>query len=313
MKTKTKAALILVIITPFLTELLSANMPPRMFFIFLPLLIFGYSLPVLLFRELAVRWRLGLLGILSLGLAYGILNEGIWAKTLLLVKDVPINSFDNYGFFLGINFSWTPVILIWHAFHSVLFPILIVHYLYPEIKSQPWLNKKAIIAAIIPSAALAILIFFKAKTELGGWLYLLIFSLAMLVFVLIAKFMPKAAERGMERFSLKPLLLGISVLIFYIISFALASAKTPLILFFLYLPAAFLMFAFVLKGKNWLAMPAFLLFILGDYMAFAAFGGFSMFTRGYIDEIFSAAIFLIIFIVAILRIKKRFKMSEIAL
>lgn len=312
MKTKTKAALILIIITPFLTELLSSNMPPRVLFTTLPLLllIFAYGLPVLLLRELAVRWRLGLLGILSLGMAYGILNEGIWAKTLLFVKDVPVNAFDNYGFFLGINFSWAAVMLIWHTFHSVLFPILIVHYLYPAVKLQPWLGKKAVIATILPSSALAILTFFKTKPELGGWPYLLIFSLSMLAFVLIAKFMPKATERVMGRFSFKPLLLGVSVVILYIISLALASEKIPLAIFFLYLTVAFLSFALVLRKKGWLAMPSLLLFALGDYMAHAAFGGFSMFTKGYIDGIFSAAIFMIIFIIAILRIKERFKMSS---
>lgn len=313
METKTKAALMLVIITPFLTELLSGNMPPRVFFIALPFLFFAYSLPVLLFRELAVRWRLGLLGILSLGMAYGILNEGIWAKTLLLVKDVPINTFDNYGFFLGINFAWAAVILIWHAFHSVLFPILIVHYLYPEIKSQQWLGKKTIIASIIPSAALAILTFFKTKIELGGWSYLLIFSLAMLAFVLIAKFMPKWKEREIGRINLSPLLCGVSVVIFYIISFALANKKIPLVIFFLYLTVVFLALAFIVRAKGWLVMPSLLLFALGDYIAFAMFCGVSMFTKGIVDGVFSAGIFLMIFAVAILRIKKRFKISEIVL
>lgn len=41
-------------------------------------LIVIYGVAALLIRELAVRWHLGIEGILILGIVFGIYNEGIW-------------------------------------------------------------------------------------------------------------------------------------------------------------------------------------------------------------------------------------------
>ena len=71
-----KPILTLVVIVPFLTELLSGNFTLSRFFIppvFIAFII-AYGLAALLIRELAVKWKLGIEGIFILGLAYGIYN-----------------------------------------------------------------------------------------------------------------------------------------------------------------------------------------------------------------------------------------------
>src|SRR5689334_20634057 len=100
MKRVSKPALTLMAIAPVLTELLSGNIPPQQFF-FPPLylaFVLLYGLPTLVAREIAVRRTLGWGGIFILGLAYGILNEGIASKTLLMAQNVPMPSFDSYGY-----------------------------------------------------------------------------------------------------------------------------------------------------------------------------------------------------------------------
>ncbi len=81
MKSKYAPILTLILITPFLTELLCSNIPASVFFhpyvFFMTVLVYG--LPVLAIRELSIRWNLGILGILIFGVAYGIYNEGICA------------------------------------------------------------------------------------------------------------------------------------------------------------------------------------------------------------------------------------------
>ena len=69
-----------------------------------------YGFSVLLIHELVVRWRLRLACILLLGFAFGIYSEGLGARTFLLSKDVPIDSFARYSMFLGLNIAWTFVI-----------------------------------------------------------------------------------------------------------------------------------------------------------------------------------------------------------
>ena len=97
---------------------------------------------VLLVRELAVRWNCGVLGLFSLGLAYSIFNEGLLAKTLILEKGLPVPQYDQYGCVLGISLPWAAGIGTWHAYASVIFPILFTHYFFPKAREKPWLSAK---------------------------------------------------------------------------------------------------------------------------------------------------------------------------
>lgn len=78
-----KAALFLFFFSPVIGELVSGNAPPLVFFgpahfIFLSII---YGSSALLIRELIVRWGKGWPSLLALGFAYGIVNEGLAAKT----------------------------------------------------------------------------------------------------------------------------------------------------------------------------------------------------------------------------------------
>ncbi len=117
-----KQVLSLMILSPLLAEVLSSNVslgaflnPPNLFL----LITLGYGIPVLIIRELAVRRQLGLQGLLLLGVAYGIYNEGFIAKTFLLACNVPLEQFNGYGMLLGIGVPWAILISSWHALFSV--------------------------------------------------------------------------------------------------------------------------------------------------------------------------------------------------
>jgi hypothetical protein len=138
-----KQIFVLLIITPILTELLTNNIPVSQFFqpkLFFTLAILVYG-PILLLRELAIRWNVRLTGYILLGLVYGIYNEGLFAKTFFKLK-IANTAFDNYGFVWGINLPWSAVITIFHAFYAFLFPILIVYNIFPKVASTPWMSKK---------------------------------------------------------------------------------------------------------------------------------------------------------------------------
>jgi hypothetical protein len=85
MLARTKALLTLVFLAPILTEVVSGNTPahalldPRVTLF----LLVAYGLPLLVVRELQLRWQLSNFGVFLLGLAYGIWNEGLLAQTLI--------------------------------------------------------------------------------------------------------------------------------------------------------------------------------------------------------------------------------------
>ncbi len=79
--------MIFLLVAPgFLAEVLSENTPILTALHPVPfvLLILTYGVPVVLIREIAVARRLNVVGIILLGVGYGMLNEGVLAKTLTL-------------------------------------------------------------------------------------------------------------------------------------------------------------------------------------------------------------------------------------
>src|ERR1039457_6572743 len=163
MRSHWKPIVALLLLTPFLTELLSGSLPAPKFFqpqVFLFLATVGYGFPILLLREFPVRHRLGILGLLALGLVYGIFNEGIIAKTFYLAANVPVRNFDGYGYAGGIAIPWAITISTWHALHSFLYPVVAIYYVFPAHRESPWLNWKGISLLAIPTVVLGTLIFF---------------------------------------------------------------------------------------------------------------------------------------------------------
>lgn len=78
-----KAIFSLLILSPGIAELLSSSSPPIEFFnlfSFIYLVSF-YGSGALLIREFRVRRRLGYSSILFLGMAYGVLEEGVAVKS----------------------------------------------------------------------------------------------------------------------------------------------------------------------------------------------------------------------------------------
>ena len=92
-------ALFLLLIPGPLAEVLSQNVALLTFVQPVPFLLvtLTYGVPVLVIRELAVARKLNDAGLILLGLAYGILNEGVLAKTLTLSDGPPLQDFAGYG------------------------------------------------------------------------------------------------------------------------------------------------------------------------------------------------------------------------
>jgi hypothetical protein len=167
MKTEQKALLTLVLALPILTELFSGNLGPLEVFnpIGFLLQIIAYSLPILFLRELAVRLKVGLVGMYFLGVGYSFLNEGILSKTMLIGP--PGGGMELYALYeiAGIHIVWTSIIGNWHAIYSVIFPLALVSLVYPSVRSEPWLSKNWLFGLGLFWVAGTALIFFLLNPE----------------------------------------------------------------------------------------------------------------------------------------------------
>ena len=231
-------------------------------------LVLGYGLAVLLVRELWVRLGGGLPALFLLGLAYGIFNEGLLAKTVLLDQHLPIPQYDHYGVMLGISFPWMAGISVWHACASVIFPILLVHFRFPASEAKPWI--RAATAIILGGLLLALACAaFSSATNAGikgtqAQLEVLLGLMAALCALAFAT--SGTVGRCPPGSFLKPLLLGFSVLAPFRLLEFLAGSKWPLVVFYPALGAFVIFYGKVLRRHHWIEMPGILLFGVGWYL-----------------------------------------------
>ncbi|GGT12366.1 hypothetical protein ACFFV7_49600 [Nonomuraea spiralis] len=100
-----------------------------------------YGGGALLIREVARRWRLGWPGIILLGLAYAVIEEGLLTRSLFDPDYVGLRLLD-YGFIpgLGIGAYWTVFVLAIHGVWSIAVPISMVEA-GSRRPDTPWLGK----------------------------------------------------------------------------------------------------------------------------------------------------------------------------
>ncbi|MEU8061196.1 hypothetical protein [Microbispora bryophytorum] len=133
-----RAALLLAVITPLVAEFTLGNPPLRMAWLLL-LWIPIYGAGVVLVRELVRRAGTGWTGVLLLGAAYGIVEEGLALQAL--------SSPTIYGAagwaprVLGLNSAYAELQIPYHAVFSAAIPILLTDLIVPSLRDRPYLGR----------------------------------------------------------------------------------------------------------------------------------------------------------------------------
>lgn len=139
-----KALWVLALLSPVIAEMLSGSSPPLEFFspLGFALMVGLYGAGVLLVRELSVIWETGWTGIIVMGAAYGILEEGVAVKSFFDPNWMDLGGLGVYGRFLGTNWVWAVWLTIYHAAVSIALPIFMLHLLYPHLKEARLLTRR---------------------------------------------------------------------------------------------------------------------------------------------------------------------------
>jgi hypothetical protein len=139
-----RAALLLGVLAPLCAEVSLGTVPLRMawaWLIFAPI----YSAGALFLREILRRTGGGYGNLLLLGVAYGLVEEGLVLQSL--------TSPHLYGAagwaprLFGVNTAYTEVNLVYHALFSVTIPVIVVEYLFARHGTAPYLRRGGVIAA----------------------------------------------------------------------------------------------------------------------------------------------------------------------
>jgi len=138
MTEKGRALWILALMSPVIAELLSGSSPPLEFFnpIGFMLLLGLYGAGVLIARALPVIWNLGWAGVVVLGVAYGILEEGVAVKSFFDPEWMDLGGLGEYGRYIGTNWVWAVWLAIYHASVSITLPIMVLSIVYPCLKNE---------------------------------------------------------------------------------------------------------------------------------------------------------------------------------
>lgn len=145
-----KAIIALLLLPPITAELLTGSTPILNFFdlFTLVMLISSYGCGALLLRELSVKWQTQW-SLFFLGCAMGVLIEGVAVQSFFNPNWVDLGPLKSYGSWLGVQWIWTIKLIFFHAFFSVILPIVFVHYRWPGVANVRLLKRRGLAIASI--------------------------------------------------------------------------------------------------------------------------------------------------------------------
>ena len=193
-------ALLLFVLSPLIAEYLSGSMSMSQIGT-LPFMAMLYGGGAILARELARRMHRGWATILLLGLAYGIIEEGLADQALFNPHFLGLRLLD-YGYVpvLGMGVPWTLYVLTIHIVWSIMVPIALVEILFRS-RPEPWLRGGGLaVVTLIYAAGIAMITmgiaqqehFMPTTAQLAGAALAVLVSIG-LAFMLPA---PRAARQG---------------------------------------------------------------------------------------------------------------------
>jgi hypothetical protein len=152
-------ALVLYVLSPFVAEFLLGDFPVTMLWL---ILLLGpmYGGGALLIRELTRRTGRGWPTMVLLGIAFGVVEEGLVTQSLFNPDYVGANLLER-GFVpaLGIAAPWTVFVLTIHTVFSIATPIAIVEEATSSRREQPWLRTLGFVVTCVLFALGALLVF----------------------------------------------------------------------------------------------------------------------------------------------------------
>jgi len=139
-----RAALVLAVLAPICAEVSLGTVGVRMawaWLVFAPI----YSAGALFLREILRRTGGGYGNLLLLGVAYGLVEEGLVLQSL--------TSPHLYGAagwaprLFGVNTAYTELNLVYHALFSVTIPVIVVEFLFAAHGTAPYLRRGGVVSA----------------------------------------------------------------------------------------------------------------------------------------------------------------------
>jgi hypothetical protein len=187
-----KPVLAIFLLAPAMAELLTSSTPPAVYFIPWVFCIFTilYGGSALLIREWAVRHHAGWPAVLLLGAAYGILEEGLFARSFFDPAWRAIGLLGRHGRAFGVNWLWALDLTVFHAAFSIGLTIIGVYSLFPGWQFQAWIGLRGLWALALLVSLDFLLMFGKGSIypiSPSLWIVTFLFAVAFVLAALMTR------------------------------------------------------------------------------------------------------------------------------
>ena len=137
----------LLVLAPFVGEVLFGVTPlSRLPFFLAQVGMYGGG--ALMIREIVRRRGLSSWWLVSLGIAYGIVEEGLVLQSLFNPHFPGLDILGSYGRAGGVNWVWAEFILGYHAIFSITIPVVLTELMFPGRSAKPWLARRGWLAVL---------------------------------------------------------------------------------------------------------------------------------------------------------------------
>ena len=214
--------ILLVLLSPLIAELLSGSAPPLEFlnpigfFVLLGL----YGCGVLLIREYSIKFDIGFFGIIILGIAYGIIEEGLAVKSFFDPGWMDLGILGVYGRWIGVNWVWSFFLTIYHAIYSIVIPIILFNLIFPHLKDNRLISDKGLKITFGLFIADIIFIYFLLTPYKPNTVsYLITFIITILIIILALKWKTSLFSIKDQEPIIKPIYFGLFGMVFSVLFF----------------------------------------------------------------------------------------------
>lgn len=135
-----------VLLAALLPEAITGSTPPQAWLNPIQALLnfWLYGTGILVVREVSLRWKSGWPGILLLGAAYGIVEEGLAVTTFFNPTLPQLGTLGWYGRDLGVNWLWAVWLSTFHAVVSIAIPIFLIEWHWPALRGRSLMSDRGL-------------------------------------------------------------------------------------------------------------------------------------------------------------------------
>jgi hypothetical protein len=144
-------AVCILLIAPFFGEALSGATPPLDLILpwNLALMVGLYGCGALICREVTLRYELGLVGLILLGAAYGVWEEGLVDRYWYDPSFWDDQNIGAYSVIGQTNLLLALLLTVFHSAVSICSSVLVIERIFPKRQGQPWVGRRGMVAAVI--------------------------------------------------------------------------------------------------------------------------------------------------------------------